>query len=360
MFDLSIIIPTYNEADNILILINRLRELLTPICRFEILVVDDDSPDMTWKIVEKVGQTDDHVVSIRRRKDRGLSQAVCEGFNYSRGKYLAVIDADLQHDEQLLVKMLKKIPEYKMIIGSRKANGGGIEDWNWFRRFLSLGATQLAHIVIKTKVTDPMSGFFMLKRSTYEALKDKINPKGFKILLEFLYHLNTEDVAELGYVFKPRERGESKLDSKVMIDYLVGLYSLKFGPILPVDFIKYCIVGSSGVAVNMGVLYISTLLGNTNQISLSLAIIVSMFTNYLLNNFWTFKQHTLKGIGILTGFFQYIATCSVGALINYAVSITLIQEFAIAVMPSGLVGIALATIWNYTLGKKWVWKKSSR
>jgi len=353
---LSVVIPTYNEAQNILLLIEKIKKVLVNVCPFEIIVVDDNSPDNTWKIVEELSIEDSQVTCYRRQNERGLSSAVIAGFELAKGRYFAVLDADMQHDERLLVKMLEDIKKNDLVIGSRKVDGGGIESWNWFRRFLSWGATKMAHWFLQVPINDPMSGFFMVQRKAFEKVSSKINPRGFKILLEILFHLKSDDVLELGYVFKPRQYGESKLSQKVIIDYIAALYELRFGGMLPVDFMKYGAVGLSGVLVNLFVLTLASSYGASDQIALISAIVVSMCSNFYFNNRWTFSNRRKRGIkSFLAGLLKFNLVCSLGALINYAVAMFLRSEFQAHLTLAGIAGILLATIWNYLVNKNIVW-----
>jgi len=226
----SLVIPTYNEKDNIHLLLDGLRKTLGLSKEFEIVVVDDDSPDLTWKIVETYSQKDERIKIVRRMKEKGLSRAVIEGFNRAKADILGVMDADLSHDHQILPKMISAVRDegYDLVVGSRRIPGGGAEKWPWYRKVSSDIATGIAKGFLDIKLSDPMSGYFLLKRELFEKAKHKINPRGYKILLEIYVRSNPQKVKELPFIFKNRKQGYSKVTLKVMFEYMQMLYSLRF------------------------------------------------------------------------------------------------------------------------------------
>lgn len=352
----SIILPTYNEAENIKLIIPELNAELKNY-DYEIIVADDNSPDGTWQIVKEMMKNDPRLRLIRRMTDKGLSQAVVEGFSSATGDFLIVMDADRQHDASILPEMISEAEQADIVIGSRKAEGGGIENWSAFRRFISWGATLLAKITLVKSVSDPMSGYFGIKREVFEDSLDRINPRGFKILLEFLARIPDASVSEVGFVFKPREFGESKLSGAVMLNYLTALYDIRFGRILPVRFIKYGMVGLSGVFVNEGSLFV---LHNTAGLnvrwSLIGAIEISIIWNYFLNNYFTFRDRSIRGLANIKGLISFNAISSAGALINYAIAILFSQKLGLDLYLSNLLGIIAATGWNYFLNTNITWR----
>jgi len=352
---LSIIIPTFNERDNISKLLHKLESALIG-HQYEAIVVDDDSPDQTWKIAQELSVGKPYLKVLHRKTKKGLSSAVIDGFKEASGRYLAVIDADMQHDERILPQMVKQMGENEIVIGSRKAENGGIKDWSYFRRFTSWVAGKLAHWTLKCPVKDPMSGFFMIRREVFERCSKVLNPKGFKILLEILHKSKPENVHEVGYTFKPREYGESKLDGDAILNYLVSLYELKFSRVLPLDFVKYCLVGGTGVFVNLLTLTVlHNVLGVPGSVALITGIGLAMVTNFFLNNFWTFKGRGKEGLA--SKLMKFSFTCSVGALINYSVAMVFIWLLFPQIQLADLIGIVAATLWNYWINKKWTWGK---
>jgi dolichol-phosphate mannosyltransferase len=231
---LSLILPTYNEAENIAAAVARVAAVMgaTP---HEIIVADDNSPDLTWQKAQSLIAQYPQVKVIRRTSDRGLYPAVMDGFALAKGKYLAVMDADLQHDEKILPRMLELAQKgAQLVVGSRYTEGGGIANWNRTRLLISRTANRAAALLLKRNCTDLMSGFFLIERAAFEQAKPKLRPKGFKILMDMLYNLpDGAVVSEAGYVFKPRTAGESKLSLKVAFEALAGLYELSVGRYLP-------------------------------------------------------------------------------------------------------------------------------
>lgn len=226
----SLIIPTYNEKDNIRLLLDCLRETLGASEEVEIIVADDDSPDLTWQIVENYALLDKRIKVFRRIKNKGLSKAVIEGFINAKGDILGVMDADLSHDHKILPKMISAVRDegYDLVVGSRRIPGGGADKWPWYRKISSDIATVIAKTILDIKLSDPMSGYFTLKRELFEKVKQEINPRGYKILLEIYVRSNPPRVKEVPFIFKDRKQGYSKVNTKVMLQYMQMLYELRF------------------------------------------------------------------------------------------------------------------------------------
>jgi dolichol-phosphate mannosyltransferase len=225
--EVSVVIPTYNEREKILSLIDQIGHALGDTA-LEIVVVDDDSPDGTAGAVEQRAQTDPRVRLIRRRNERGLGAAVCEGFRCAHGRYLAVMDADHSHDPMLLGPLLAELRGGVAIaVGSRRVPGGGAEKWPWFRRQYSDVATRVARLWLNTLLSDPMSGYFMLQRELYESVCGELNPKGYKILLEIVTRGRPASIKELPFIFKDRKQGESKLTLRISLQYFQMLWQLR-------------------------------------------------------------------------------------------------------------------------------------
>ena len=357
--ELSVIIPTYNEKSNISVILDRIVQTLEGKVTFEILVVDDDSPDQTWAAVKKVGETDPRIRLLRRIGRRGLSSAVVEGFSAARGSTLAVIDADLQHDERILPEMYAASKEANLVVGSRKAEGGKIENWNILRRWVSNIATLLAKIFLVTPLKDPMSGFFLLKRETFTRIESEINPRGFKILLEILFRSKEKKIKEIGYTFRPRVAGVSKLSTSTIFDFLYSLLELRFGHWISLRFLKYAAVGASGVGVNLLTLWVlHEKLQMGASFSLSIAIFLSMLSNFFLNNQFTFRDYALHSQALWIGFFRFLLVCSVGALINYALTQFWVNHGGNLYLADA-VGISVATVWNYVVNQHVTWNSGS-
>ena len=371
MIKTSIILPTYNEKENIPLIIEKLERNLST-GTYEVIVVDDNSPDKTYEIAQQIGRVKPWVHTIRRLEDRGLSSAVITGFAAAKGDYFIVMDADMQHDETVLSQFIESFHNGSdIVVGSRKSNGGKIEDWSPIRKFISWTASMMAKILLTKNCTDPMSGFFGIKRHVFHDLEKVINPRGFKILLEFLARSKSYKITEVGYTFKSRQHGESKLSTGVIFDYLTALYDLKFGKYISIRFIKYSLVGVSGVFVNFFGLWVGehilnlpnnitvSLLSYTvmiPNISLILGIELSLISNFIINHHWTFNKKQGNSLqNMFKSFIQFHLICFIGAVINYAVASYLEKYFGISLYISNLFGIAIATIWNYLINTTFTW-----
>lgn len=221
--ELSVIAPTYNEAENLRALIDEVGGALQGI-EYEILICDDDSPDGTWALAQEISRRDPHVRVLRRIQDRGLARAVVDGFVHARGKAVACIDADLQHDPAILPKMLQALHEgAQLVVGSRYVDGGGTSNWNWRRRFTSWVAGRMATWSLGVELHDPMSGYFLLRRDDFMQVAPQLNVDGFKILLEIAARLRPSHVCEVPYTFRVRKAGCSKLSAAVVFAYLMQL-----------------------------------------------------------------------------------------------------------------------------------------
>jgi len=358
--EVSVILPTYNERENIAIAVDAISSVLIGI-QFEIIVVDDDSPDLTWRVAQDLSEDKSFLKVIRRiQKNKCLSASVLDGFASSLGKYLICMDCDLQHDPSVLTQFIDHFQNGKdIVVGTRNNEEGGIENWSLTRQLTSWGATKMAHIFLKTQTSDPMSGYFGIKRDFFEAVHQNINPRGYKILLEFLARAKNKSLAEVGYIFKSRQFGKSKLSSSVMLDYCISLYELGIGPYVSLQFIKYALVACTGVLVNQGSLwFFKEGLSFTPQIALMSAIELSIITNYTLNNSWTFKEAKFEGlINYMKGLFRFNVICIAGAYINYAVTFYSTENIVANIYTANCIGIALACGWNYLINSTVTWKK---
>jgi dolichol-phosphate mannosyltransferase len=223
---LSIISPTFNEAENVPRLVAEISRSLNG-NDYEILIVDDNSPDHTWFVAEETSRKNLRVKVLRRIHNPGLSLAVIDGFKAASGEAVACIDADLQHDPSILPKMLEALANgADVVVASRYVNGGGTGEWSLLRRTESWIATKMAQILLGVKLQDPMSGYFLMRREDFSRVQEELDGKGFKILLEILAKLQPKIVREVPYTFQARTAGESKLSSKVILQYLEQLWRL--------------------------------------------------------------------------------------------------------------------------------------
>lgn len=357
---LSLILPTYNERENLPLMVEKVTGVLAGI-PFELIIVDDDSPDGTWKVAQELAAVRENVRVIRRVGRRGLSSAVIEGFLAAKGDVLAVADADGQHDLALLPKLHDAIRDgAKLAVGSRYTAGGSVGQWDERRHTMSRIATNLAMRLCAVQVTDPMSGFFAIDRATFEEILPRLNPMGFKILLDLLVHAPKDlRVTEVPFTFGLRTYGESKLSKRVQIEFLEYLYDAAFGRIVPLTLIEYCVVGAMGVAVNLAAYFlVQSLMGSTSSALVAIPLLggieAAIVFNFLLNNAWTFGYAKLRGWRALTGFIRYNIVCAFGALANYAVTVFLFASGFSAIM-SLAIGAFLGMMWNYTIARLFTW-----
>ncbi|MBN1643322.1 MAG: glycosyltransferase family 2 protein [Dehalococcoidales bacterium] len=352
----SIIIPTYHERDNISPLIERIADAMAG-RDYEIVIVDDNSRDGTYDIVKKLSSSYP-VRIIVRENERGLGSAVVHGIKNTQGKRVVVMDADLQHPPEVLPSLVGKIEGGADIaVGSRYVPGGGCEGWSRTRKIISAGAGAIAHIFLPStrNIKDPMSGFFAFRRDIVDP--EKLNPIGYKILLEILMEAKSRNVAEVPFTFVSRSAGESKLNARQQIDYLKHIFDLmkRKGELL--RFIRFCLVGASGVGVNIGVFALLTRLGGMNEsdfLALAIAIEISIITNFTLNDFFTFRDRRSSGCFLLR-LLKFNVICLAGAGIQTGVYALLYHGLGIYDLLSDFIGIIVAMIWNYLLNTWITW-----
>ena len=357
--ELSVIVPTYNEKPNIIPMIKSLEEALGN-HRWEVIFVDDDSPDNTASHVRQVARDDSRVRIVQRVGRRGLSSAAIEGILASSAPFCAVIDGDLQHDEKLLVTMLQTIKDEDLDIvsGSRYIDGGGLGDWQASRARISRLATRLSRAVLHADLTDPMSGFFMIRRTAFEARMHKLSGIGFKILLD-IFASSKEPLRyrELPYEFRSRQAGESKLDSQAAWEYFMLLADKLIGHIIPVRFVAFTLVGAMGVVVHLLTVW---LILNYSSYSFAVAqtsaALVAMTSNYAMNNILTYRDMRLTGWGWLKGWLTFTIACSVGLLGNIGIAAYIFAQDTTWVLAS-LAGIVVGAVWNYAVTSVYTWNK---
>lgn len=354
----SVVIPTFNEASNLPVLVRRLENVLNE-TSYELIVVDDNSPDETWKVGQELAEENRRVRVIRRMDTRGLSSAVMAGFAVAQGETLAVLDADLQHDERILPDLVSLIVDGQadVAVGSREAEGGSYGNFAPHRRFISWGGAQLARTMLGIAVEDPMSGFFVLSRARYESVVGSVNPRGFKILLEFLANGPKPQVAEVGYTFRDRLHGTTKLTSSVAASYLLALMELSFGRFVTATFSAYALVGVLGLMLRLSVEAAATAIGIAAAATIALE--VSIVSNYAFNNVFTFAPYRHRGPAMISGLIKFHLVAGYGLLVAVGV-----QSFLDSKTPStllwdliGLVcGVLVATVGNYLLNSSITWK----
>ena len=364
----SIVAPTYNEAENIPRLVREVDRAMAGI-DYELIIADDNSPDRTWAVAQEIADRNRRVRVIRRTDNRGLSPAVIQAFLSSTGDYVGVIDADLQHDPAILPRMIAAVDEgAEIAVGSRYVMGGGTGAWNASRRFQSWVATKLAQSFLGVKLTDPMSGFFVLPRNKFSQVHKQLDAGGFKILLEIIARLAPSKLEEVPYTFRTRAAGQSKLSSKVVLQYLGQLWRLSsVSRYMSVRFVKFALVGASGTLVNLCAFLIFVSLFRLRDWRMSaLASLVANLTNYVFNNAWTFVDRGHRGLAILRGYVSYLTFSLVGLCASTLTFAGLShffnfyppssRESNIFVLGFQLVAILVGTVFNYELNKRFTWR----
>jgi len=371
--ELAVVLPTYNERRNVATMVARLDKALAGIA-WEVVFVDDNSPDGTSDEARHLSLTDPRVRCIQRIGRRGLASAAIEGMCSTAAPVVAVMDADHQHDPALLPGMLQAVMsgEYDLAYASRFAEGASTEAWGRPDRVKVSGlANRIANKVTGVALSDPMSGYFMLRTETLRADAHRLSGVGFKILLDILATVDRPlKVKEFPMNFAARAEGESKLDQTVVFEFLVGLYDKWLGRIIPTRFALFGTVGALGVLVQLGALWALLHLvfaerfvyGNwsestTFNIANTLAALVAMTFNFVLNNELTYSDKRLRGFGpLMKGWAQFAVTCSLGLLTNVG-SAAVLKTIGFHDVVAVVTGIILGSVWNFALSSKFVWGK---
>jgi len=357
--ELSIVTPTFCEAENVALLVDAVAVAL-PGVRWEIIFVDDNSPDGTSDTVRAIAQRDARVRVVHRYGRRGLSSACIEGILSSSAPYVAVMDSDMQHDEAILGQMLERLKQgdVDLVVGSRYTEGGSTGDWSRSRLFASRLATRLASRLTRTHIADPMSGFFMVRRDVFLSALPRLSSVGFKILLDIAASTpRPVRLAEIPFTFRNRQHGESKLDTLVLWEYVQLLLDKMFGNLIPARFLSFALVGGSGVVVHFAVL---TLLfagfGDGFAFAQSAATFVATSSNFFLNNKLTYRDQRLRGRSLFVGWVSFNLVCLTGGLANVGIAQYLFSHNNAWVV-SALAGIAVTTVWNYAMSSIFTWKR---
>jgi len=354
--ELTVVVPTFNERANVRKLI-RLVEAALGQTRWQVIFVDDDSPDGTAAEVKAVAAVDPRVQCLHRVGRRGLAGAVIEGIMASAAPFVAVMDGDLQHDETLLPAMLDALRTggADLAVGSRYCGGPGADAsaLGARREAGSRLANWLGRQVLKADLTDPMSGFFMVRRSVVEVVAQRLSTSGFKVLFDIVASQDRPlKIVELPYTFRAREAGDSKLDNGVVVQYLGLLVAKLSKDVISPRFLMFAMVGASGVVVHLAIL--RSLLHLGFSWAQTLAAIGAMTSNYLINNAVTYRDRRLKGLKLISGYIKFCVLCSVPLAANVAVA-TVVFERGPAWWVAGLAGAVVAAAWNYVTTSKAVW-----
>jgi dolichol-phosphate mannosyltransferase len=357
--ELSVVVPTFNERDNVIALFRKLETALAGVA-WEVIYVDDNSPDGTWDVVRALARQDVRVRCVRRIGRRGLSGACIEGILASSAPCAAVIDADLQHDETQLPKMLALLQsgEADLVVGSRYIEGGSADSFDKQRAGASMLATEVAKRVLRVDIADPMSGFFAIRRDRFEQLAPQLSTQGFKILLDIVATARGNlRITEIPYTFGARLHGESKLDSLVALDFLGLVLAKLTGDVVSLRFLLFAMVGAIGLFVHLAALFVALEVFNVPfPEAQACGALMAMTSNFLLNNFLTYRDQRLQGLGILRGLLLFYLVCSVGLVANVGVAFSVYDQEPIWWL-AGAAGALMGVVWNYAMSGLFVWRK---
>jgi dolichol-phosphate mannosyltransferase len=356
--ELTVVTPTYNESANIEELVRRIDAALQGV-GWELIVVDDDSPDGTSEAVQRLSARDARVRCIRRIGRRGLASACIEGMLSSSAPFLAVMDADLQHDPSALPRMLSvlRAGAADLVIGSRYADGGSVGEWDGRRLAISRFATRLSALVTRRQISDPMSGFFMLRREVFDACVRKLSALGFKILLDIVASSDSSvRIIEVPIRFGARHAGQTKLSGAAVWEYLLLLADKLVGAWLPVRFVAFVLIGAVGVVVHFAVLTLSfKAMALPFAASQAAATGTAMVFNFSVNNLLTYAGRSLRGLAWFKGLASFALVCGLGAFANVGVAAYMFGRDAPWQL-AALAGIALSAVWNYAVSARYTWK----
>jgi dolichol-phosphate mannosyltransferase len=356
--ELTVVVPTFNERANIPLLVARLQRTLDGI-DWEVIFIDDNSPDGTGAAVRALGESDARVRCIRRIGRRGLAGACLEGMLASQARFVAVMDADLQHDETLLAGMLARMRpgDVDVAVASRYVGAGSAKGLAGRRASYSRWSTELARRLLRVELSDPMSGFFMLRRSAVEELAPALSSQGFKILLDIVATARgTLRIAELPYVFRERQHGESKLDARIVLDFFALVLAKLTNDAVSFRFLMYCFVGLTGVFIHMAALAVALDPGGfAFGRAQATATVVAIAWNFVLNNALTYRDQRLAGWAFVTGLLRFEAVCAVGAVSNVGVA-SWIYDYDPSWWIAGLGGALMGAVWNYLVSAAFVWR----
>jgi len=361
MLDLAVVIPTFKEEANIGPLLERLAAALRGI-EYEVIFVDDDSPDGTAAAVRAIGLNNPRVRVLQRIERRGLASACTEGMMATAAPYIAVMDADLQHDETILPEMLAKLKREKLdiVVATRNAVGGSMGDFPAWRVRLSEFGRWLSRMVSHCDLSDPMSGFFLLDRRFLEEIVHSVSGVGFKILLDLVASSNRPvRLGEVPYRFGARMHGESKLDILVGVEYIQLLLDKSLGDFIPARFVIFGMVGAIGAVLHLSILFALLKAGQSFLVSQVWATVMVMTLNFFLNNAITYRDRRLRGMALAGGLASFYIACSIGAFINLRVATFGVQNGA-TWYAAGLIGLAISSVWNYGVTAVFTWRNQKR
>ena len=358
--EFTVVVPTFNERTNVPLLVERLSRVLAGV-PWEIVFVDDDSPDQTGEALRDIARQDGRVRVIERIGRRGLASATVEGVLSSAAPYFAVMDADLQHDEAALPEMLRRLKAEKLdiVVGSRYVSRSTSAGLDRRRQAISDFATRVSRLVLHAEVSDPMSGFFVMSRAAFDETVHGLSQQGFKILLDlFASAPRPLRFAEVEAEFRPRLHGESKLDSMAAWEFGMLVLDKLIGRYIPVRFVLFGVVGGTGLVVHLTTLYVLTGVGLAFAAAQTAAVFAAMTWNFYLNNLITYRDRRLRGLALLRGLVTFYAICAVGAVANIGVAEYVFANRGI-VWLAGVAGAVIGVVWNFTVSSYLTWRRRS-
>ena len=361
MIELAIVVPTYNERENVSPLLECLQAALGSLA-YEVIFVDDDSTDGTAARIREISRDNPQVRVLQRIGRRGLASACIEGMMATAAPYIAVMDADLQHDETILPRMLAKLKAESLdvVVATRNSPGGSMGEFSESRVKLSDLGRRLSNFVSRSPLSDPMSGFFVLDRRFLEEVVRSASGVGFKILLDLVASSSRPvRVGEVPFRFRQRVHGASKLDILVGVEYLQLLLDKFIGDLLPPRFVIFGAVGAVGAALHLAILYILLGAGRSFSFAQTIGTAVVMTVNFFLNNVVTYRDRRLRGARLLTGLLSFYAVCSIGALVTIRVA-TFAASNGTPWYVAGSAGIIVSSVWNYAVTAIFTWREVRR
>lgn len=361
-YDLAIVLPTLNESGNVGPLIDRLEKALTGI-HYEVLFVDDDSPDGTADVVRHLARDRDNLRVLHRIGRRGLASACIEGILAASAPFVAVMDADMQHDESVLPEMLRRMQEenFDLVVGSRNIAGGSMGEFASWRVKLSQLGKRMSLMGAEHQLSDPMSGYFMVRVATFERFAHRLSGIGFKILLDIVLSAGPDlRISEVPYRFRLREHGESKLDLMVGLEYFELLVDKHLGNVVNVRFVLFAMVGALGVGVHL--LILSTLLhvaGLKFATGQAVATLIVMILNFILNNSVTYRDRRLRGWRFWRGLVTFCLACGLGVAANVSIA-NEAYHHGVPWVLAALIGLLFTSVWNFGVTSMTTWRQERR
>ena len=359
--ELTVVVPTFKERDNVPLVVEHLERVLAGIA-WEVVFVDDDSPDGTADMVRTIAARDKRVRVIQRIGRRGLATACVEGVLSSAAPVFAVMDGDLQHDDSKLPEMYRRLVAERLdiVVGSRYVSGGNTEGLaDSYRHWASETGGRVARLILKADLSDPMSGFFVMARPAFDAAVRNLSGQGFKILLD-LFVSSPEPLrfAEVACGFNARVHGESKLDTMAAWEFGTLVIDKLVGHILPLRFVIFALVGGSGIVVHLLVLWFANLAGASFTVANPIAVVAAMTWNFVLNNVITYRDQRLRGSAFVTGLISFYAIGALGAVANVGIGDALFNQGR-SWWLAGIAGALIGVIWNFTMSSFFTWRRGT-